>query len=66
MKTRDLVCRMEIDEQQAPAWAAYKGQVYHFCSNDCRIAFQKEPHRYLPRPAPPTPIHTGPRSPWKH
>ena len=44
---RDCVCHMEVTEKTAPAWSVYKGQVYYFCCNACKIAFDKDPEHYL-------------------
>jgi RND family efflux transporter MFP subunit len=47
---RDLVCRMNIDEDRARAEGhtrEYKGETYFFCSPECRDDFAKDPERYL-------------------
>jgi len=44
--TIDVVCRMEVN----PAWnydATYGGGTYHFCTSQCRAAFEADPEHYL-------------------
>lgn len=43
----DPVCKMQVDENKAPASIVYKGQKYYFCSQGCKRAFEKEPEKYL-------------------
>jgi len=43
----DPVCKMEVDPQTAPAKTVYKGQTYYFCAPGCKVAFEKDPERYL-------------------
>jgi YHS domain-containing protein len=44
---RDPVCSMEVDEEKAPAKTDYKAQTYYFCAPGCRVAFEKDPEKYL-------------------
>ena len=44
---KDLVCGMEVDEKNAPAKSEYKGKTYYFCAKGCKIAFDKNPEKYL-------------------
>ena len=46
-KVRDLVCDMMIDPQTAAAESEYKGKVYHFCARGCKVAFDKDPEKYV-------------------
>jgi len=43
----DPVCKMEVDPEMAPAKAEYKGQTYYFCAPGCKVAFEKDPERFL-------------------
>ena len=43
----DPVCKMEVDEEKAAATAEYQGQTYYFCAPGCKVAFEKEPEKYL-------------------
>ena len=43
----DSVCKMEVDTETAPARSDYKGQTYYFCAHGCKVAFDKDPDRYL-------------------
>ncbi len=45
----DPVCKKEVDEKDAPGGKArFWGQVFYFCSKDCRGTFQRDPQKYLP------------------
>lgn len=44
---KDLVCGMEVDEKSTAAQYEYKGKIYYFCSPGCKMAFQKDPEKYL-------------------
>jgi L-lactate dehydrogenase len=43
----DLVCNMEVDEQQTQYTFNYKGETYSFCSEHCKESFKENPERYL-------------------
>ncbi|MFC2045610.1 YHS domain-containing protein [Chloroflexota bacterium] len=43
----DPVCKMEVEENKAPATSEYKGEKYYFCAKGCKIAFDKNPEKYL-------------------
>jgi YHS domain-containing protein len=52
--SEDLVCGMEVDQSKARTagrTAAYKGETYYFCSDECKISFEKEPARYAVKEA---------------
>ena len=44
---KDPVCGMEVDEKKAAATSEYKGKTYYFCAKGCKVAFDKDPERYL-------------------
>ncbi len=44
---KDPVCGMEVNEQKAAATSTYKGTTYYFCAKGCKIAFDKEPEKFL-------------------
>ncbi len=44
---KDPVCGMEVDEKRAAATSTYKEKTYYFCAKGCKIAFDKEPEKYL-------------------
>ncbi|MFQ5886921.1 MAG: YHS domain-containing protein [Anaerolineae bacterium] len=44
---RDPVCGMEVDGKSAGAQCEYKGKVYYLCAQGCKVAFQKDPEKYL-------------------
>jgi Cu+-exporting ATPase len=47
----DPVCHMDIDPATAAGKSEYNGQTYYFCSLGCKKAFDKEPEKYLNKPA---------------
>lgn len=44
---KDPVCGMEVDPAQAAATFEYQGETYYFCAPGCKMAFEKEPEKYL-------------------
>lgn len=43
----DPVCGMTVtDTKDAPKWE-YKGTMYYFCGKGCKVAFEKDPEKYL-------------------
>jgi YHS domain-containing protein len=38
---------MEVDPKTAPAKNEYKGKTYYFCAPGCKVAFEKDPEKYL-------------------
>ena len=46
-KVIDPVCKMEIEESSAAATSEYKGKKYYFCAKGCKVAFDKDPEKYL-------------------
>ena len=46
-KVIDPVCKMNIDQANAAAESEYKGQKYYFCARACKIAFDRNPDKYL-------------------
>jgi adenylate cyclase len=45
--TIDPVCRMQVDEETAPARLPWKGRTWHFCSFDCARLFAERPDDYV-------------------
>lgn len=43
----DPVCKMQVDEKNAPATSEYKGKTYYFCAVGCKKAFEEDPEKYL-------------------
>jgi YHS domain-containing protein len=43
----DPVCKMQVDEKNAPATSEYKGKKYYFCALGCKKAFDQDPEKYL-------------------
>src|SRR5438477_10887754 len=44
--TRDPVCGMEIEMNQAPHSTTYGSDTYYFCSKDCYRKFQERPEHF--------------------
>jgi YHS domain-containing protein len=47
MKVVDPVCNMTIDSEKAAASSEYNGRTIYFCAKGCKIAFDKDPQKYL-------------------
>jgi adenylate cyclase len=45
--TIDPVCRMQVDEDTAPARLPWQGRTWHFCSFDCARLFAERPDDYI-------------------
>ena len=43
----DPVCKMKVDPETAAAKAEYQGETYYFCAPGCKVAFEKDPEKYL-------------------
>jgi YHS domain-containing protein len=43
----DPVCKMQVDPKTAAAETEYQGRTYYFCSPGCKVAFEKDPKKYL-------------------
>jgi len=43
---KDPVCGMTVDESMTKLRSAHDGKVFYFCSEGCKAAFDKDPHRY--------------------
>jgi YHS domain-containing protein len=44
---KDVVCGMDVDEKKVTQKSDYKGKTYYFCSKTCKVAFDKEPEKYV-------------------
>lgn len=45
-QTKDPVCDMTIEPQNAAAASLYGGRTYYFCSTSCRDKFEQAPEKY--------------------
>lgn len=43
---KDPVCGMNVNEKTAKLTSAHGGQVFYFCSVECKEAFEGDPHKY--------------------
>ena len=44
----DPICKMEVDtENPSGGQSEYQGTSYYFCAPGCKVAFDKEPEKYL-------------------
>ena len=46
-QVKDVVCKMMVDPETAPVKTEYKGETYYFCAPGCKVAFEKDPEKYL-------------------
>jgi YHS domain-containing protein len=44
---RDPVCGMEVDPKRVTDKSEYEGNMYYFCSADCKHRFDMEPEMYV-------------------
>ncbi|MFQ5683318.1 MAG: YHS domain-containing protein [Candidatus Binatia bacterium] len=44
---KDPVCGMEVDENKTETTSTYREKTYYFCAKGCKVAFDKEPEKYL-------------------
>lgn len=44
---KDPVCGMMVDKDNPAATYEYKGTTYYFCAPGCKVAFEKDPEKYL-------------------
>ena len=44
---RDPVCGMELNEENAAERSEHMGQIFYFCSDQCRNKFDENPGRYM-------------------
>jgi len=42
----DPVCGMAVRNDESALTTEYAGQTYYFCSESCRVTFEKEPERF--------------------
>ena len=47
MEHKDPVCGMTVVEGKEAAKSDYKNTTYYFCSRGCKVAFDKDPEKYL-------------------
>ena len=45
-KVFDLVCGMELDPDRVGHTLEYRGQIYYFCSKNCKNNFEQNPEKY--------------------
>jgi xanthine dehydrogenase accessory factor len=43
----DLVCGMTVTADESSRPLEHEGVTYYFCAPGCRVAFAKEPERYI-------------------
>jgi P-type Cu+ transporter len=43
----DPVCGMQVNIDTAPAQTEYDGEIYYFCSQGCKQAFEENPEQYM-------------------
>ena len=44
----DPICKMDVDTDNPPGGQSeYRGTSYYFCAPGCKVAFDREPEKYL-------------------
>ena len=44
----DPICKMDVDTDSPPGGQSeYQGTSYYFCAPGCKVAFDREPEKYL-------------------
>ena len=44
----DPICQMDVDTENPPGGQSeHEGTTYYFCAPGCKVAFDKEPEKYL-------------------
>jgi YHS domain-containing protein len=44
----DPICKMEVDTENPPGGKSeYQGTAYCFCAPGCKVAFERDPEKYL-------------------
>jgi YHS domain-containing protein len=44
----DPICKMEVDTDNPPGGQSeYQGTAYYFCAPGCKVAFERDPEKYL-------------------
>ena len=44
----DPICRMDVDTDNPPGGQSeHQGATYYFCAPGCKVAFDREPEKYL-------------------
>lgn len=43
----DPVCGMTVEESPDALKTDYKGTTYYFCGRGCKVAFEKDPEKFL-------------------
>jgi YHS domain-containing protein len=46
-QVKDPVCGMMVDPKNAAGQSEFQGKTYYFCSTHCKMAFDKEPQKYV-------------------
>jgi YHS domain-containing protein len=44
---QDPVCKMIIEKEEAKGKVEYNGEIYYFCSVECKKEFLKSPDKYI-------------------
>lgn len=43
---KDPVCGREVEDKKSNEQSEYKGRIYYFCCNACKIRFDNDPEQY--------------------
>jgi len=62
---KDPVCHMSVDVAKARVTSQFEGETFYFCAPGCKVAFEKEPEKYLSGDAEEAPQQHNPPEPPK-
>ena len=43
---KDPICGMDVNEKTAKHKTEYRGKMYYFCSQTCKMTFDRNPAKY--------------------
>ena len=46
-KAQDPVCLMKVEKDENALNYEYKGEIYYFCSENCKVQFRQNPDQFL-------------------
>jgi YHS domain-containing protein len=44
---KDIVCGMEVSEKESEYRSRYEGQMFYFCSDECKTKFDDSPEDFM-------------------
>jgi Cu+-exporting ATPase len=47
VRSKDPVCGAIVDEMHSAGKLEYAGEIYYFCSRDCKHRFEEDPAKFI-------------------